>query len=136
MRWAKRAIEIAICLAVALWGAVVVWGFVDWSDAKAAADKAAIRYYDYDRLENAAIKEELKQDKSSLQGMATRKKTALRGDAFQFGGIICILGFAYAPIYMFSLQEKASARRRKPKPHELFTYRASLDDEEEDRRLQ
>lgn len=134
MRWAKRAIEIGIVLAVALWAAVVVWGFVDWSDAKVAADRAATRYYDYDRLENAAIKEELKQDKATLQGMATRKKTALRGDAFQFAGIIFVLGLAYAPIFMFSLHDKAGIRRKKA-PHQLFHYPGAEDEIDDDRRM-
>lgn len=135
MKWILRALAAGIVLSIVVFSIVTAWNFYGYTRAMTVSDAAADRFYSFDILESAQIKETLKQEKSSLQGMATRKRSALFGDMFKFATVTMVLSLAYGSIYMFDRLDRTARGHTRRSRRDLYGP-ADLIREEEEIRIQ
>lgn len=135
MKMMRKAIAVGVLISIVVFSVVSVWNFYGYVRAMTVSDAAADRFYSYDILESAQIKETLKQEKSSLQGMATRKRSTMFGDMFKFGSVVLVLSLSYGAIYAFERLDSTTRTHTRRRKQELYGP-ADLIKEEEEIRIQ
>lgn len=131
MKWILRALAAGIVLSIVVFSIVTAWNFYGYTRAMTVSDAAADRFYSYDILDSAQIKETLKSEKSSLQGMATRKRSALFGDMFKFASVVMVLSLAYGAMYMFDRLDRTTRTTTRRGRRDLFGPADAVREEEE-----
>lgn len=132
---ARPIVAVGLIASVIVMLIVLIWNFYGYTRAMTVADAAADRFYSYDVLENPGIKETLKKEKSSLQGMATRKRSAMFGDLFRYASAVLLMSVSYGAVYAFSRIEEQNSPRRKRDDQFIFGQPDEVDDDYE-RRVQ